>query len=887
VTAFTVNGEHRNLPGEPEALLIDVLREEIGLTGSKLVCAAGVCGACTVLLDGKPVASCLLPAKAAQGKAVVTVEGVGGASLHPIQKAFIACDALQCGFCTPGFIVEAVAFHDEWRRARSGMPTREEIAAALSGHLCRCGAYAGIYRAVTAACAGQFDGGDGVGPRIEAMDKVTGRAKYTVDIKHPGQLEGAILRSPHAHANVRRLDLEKARKLPGVVAAVSLLGRDRQVRFAGQEVAAVAARNLATAKAALSAIEVAYEPLPAVIGLEAARRDDAPLVYPGLFKNPPNAAEGPLLPSRWSRNLRGPSGALSDKAGKARELIAGAQTDPLLVEGTWRTQAQSHTALEPHAAVARFDGDTLTVHVSTQAVARLAKLIAKRFGLAAENVRVIAEHVGGGFGAKSNLRPETIAAIELARAARAPVRVALDRHEELSVTGYRPGAELALSLLPGRDGSLKALSIRAYADGGVGVNSTIAAHARMIYAAEAKELVDYDVVSHLPAGAPFRGPGGQVVAFALEQAVDEAALRLGVAPIALRRRWDPNVARQRLYAWASELPVWQGRQPNGSAQGRYRRGVGIAAANWVYFWQPGSEVELAIRNGRLHASIGTQDIGTGVRSVLAGVVAQSFGLAPHEIEVHLGDSSLPEGPMANGSRSTATVVPAALAAADSLKDELRRQLNQPIGATPDWRALIGSARDAVAHGGRPDDSTDVAPGLRSSLEQAGLIGRIFQWLLRRVSHVETGKGTPTAVHIAEVEVDTRLGHVRLLSSHSGVAVGRIVAPALARSQVEGAVIQGIGYALFERRELDDATGQVLTAGLEDYRIPGIADTPVIEVYFDEEGYGHVPGGGVGLGEVATIPVAASIANAIANATGRRHYEIPITADRLVSEAWAS
>ena len=513
----TVNGASRALPHDPEALLIDVLRDGMALTGTKLVCGAGVCGACTVLVDGKPVASCLLPAQTARGRTIVTVEGIGSGALHPVQKAFMACDALQCGFCTPGFVVEAVAFHDAWRRTRTGAPTGEEVAAALCGHLCRCGAQPGVAQAAGLAGAGRFDSPDEAGPRVEARAKVTGQARYTVDVKHPGQLEGAILRSPHAHARVLDLDLSAARKLPGVGAVVSLIGRDKETRFAGQEIAAVAARDLRTAKAALEAITVRYEALPAVIGLDAARRDDAPLVYPGLFKSPPNAAEGPLLPSMWKRNLRGPSGALSDKPGKARKLIAAAraEADPLLVEGTWRTNAQSHTALKPHAAVARFDGEILTVHLSTQAVGHVAKLIARRFSLPAENVRVIAEHVGGGFGAKAGLRPEAIAAIELARAANAPVRVALDRHEELSVAGYRPGAELALSLLPARDGSLAALSIKAYADGGVGVNSTIAAFARMIYPAEAKELIDFDVVSHLPAGAPFRGPGGPVLAFAL------------------------------------------------------------------------------------------------------------------------------------------------------------------------------------------------------------------------------------------------------------------------------------------------------------------------------------------------------------------------------------
>ena len=215
MTSALINGREATLPDDPEALLVDVLRDGLRLTGTKLVCGAGVCGACTVLLDGVPVASCLLPAKAAAGRSVTTVEGVGAGKLHAVQRAFMALDALQCGFCTPGFIVEASAFHDAWRAARgAATPTREEIARALSGHLCRCGAYDNIFRAVADACSGKYDGDAEHSPRVEARQKVTGAAVYTVDIRHEGQLEGVVLRSPHARARVGEIDLEPARAIP-------------------------------------------------------------------------------------------------------------------------------------------------------------------------------------------------------------------------------------------------------------------------------------------------------------------------------------------------------------------------------------------------------------------------------------------------------------------------------------------------------------------------------------------------------------------------------------------------------------------------------------------------------------------------------------------------
>ncbi|HJS75778.1 MAG TPA: 2Fe-2S iron-sulfur cluster-binding protein, partial [Burkholderiales bacterium] len=180
----------RELAVPAEESAVELLRDRLNLTGTKLVCGEGVCGACTVLVDGVPMASCLLPASALDGRAVTTVEGLGS-ELHPVQRAFIAHDALQCGYCTPGFVVEAVAFHDRWRTERGNEePAREEVVKALSGHLCRCGAYVGIIAAVQAACTGRFDAGDASGPRIDAAVKVTGRAKYTTDIAHPGQLEG-------------------------------------------------------------------------------------------------------------------------------------------------------------------------------------------------------------------------------------------------------------------------------------------------------------------------------------------------------------------------------------------------------------------------------------------------------------------------------------------------------------------------------------------------------------------------------------------------------------------------------------------------------------------------------------------------------------------------
>jgi xanthine dehydrogenase YagR molybdenum-binding subunit len=886
MSTMTINGRAESLPDDQDALLVDVIRDRLNLTGTKFVCGSGVCGACTVLLDGEPVVSCLLPASAAAGKTLTTIEGIGGTKLHPIQKAFMAHDALQCGFCTPGFVVEATAFHDRWRGARgTTVPSREEIAAALSGHLCRCGAYEGIYRAVAAACTGRFDDNDPVAPRVDARDKVTGLARYTVDIRHDEQLEGVILRAPVAHARITGLDLAPARAVPGVAAVISLLAKDQMVRFVGAPIAAVAAKDRRCALEAIATIKFNREELPAVIGLDAARRGDAPVVFEKKDRKlAGNVSEGGGTPAAWRGNVRGPSAPFSHRGKRAKSVLAEAREtrNPLLVEETFRVSTQQHACLEPHAAVARFDDDQLTVHISTQAVYEIRDKIAKRYNLPHDKVRVIADHVGGGFGSKGSLGVETIAAIELARAARAPVRVAFDREEELSVTGYRPAAELKLSLLPSAQGGLKALSLTAHADTGTAVNSMIAGLARLIYPAEAKELADFDVLSNLPPGAPFRGPGGPPMAFALEQAVDEAALRMKVDPIYLRKLWDPDPNRQRLYDWASGLDIWRNRKAISSQSGRYRRGVGVASGYWLYLWQLGSSVELAIKDGRIIASCAVQDIGTGTRSVIANTVAKAFDLESQDIEVRIGHSNLPEGPGSGGSRVTASIVPATLLAIEKLKVEIQRSAARPpiTGSNAPWRELIAASPDLVVFAKRPEDS-EAPLGVRSPLRQVGFMGLVFGWMLRTFNKIVAGAGVPSSLQVVEIEVDTWLGHVRVLNAYTGLAIGKLAAPALARSQAAGALIQGIGYALYETRETDPSTGQVLSTSMEDYRIPGIADIPHLEVHFDEAGFDHVPGGSVGIGEVATVPTSPAIANAICNAIGVRLTEIPFRPDRLI------
>lgn len=881
---FTINGEKRAATVHPDMSALELVRERIGLTGTKEGCGHGACGACTLHLDGAPVVSCLLPATAADGRELRTVEGLGSA-LHPVQRAFMAEDALQCGYCTPGFIVESVTFYDRWRAEHGAVaPDREVIAAALAGHLCRCGAYASIFRAVARACAGDFDGAEPEGgppsARVDGREKVTGVARYTVDVQLDGQLEGVILRSPHASAIVREIDTSAALQMPGVSGWVRLIGESGRVRYAGQEIGALAATSRRAAHEALRAVRVTYEVQTPVIGMSAAMAPGAPLVYGEGTRGAPSSAEGPSTPAKWTGNVRGPTRTdaflkKKDARQNLDALKAGAPGH--MVQAVYETAVQCHTALEPHAAVARWKGKALEVWVSTQAILALKEDLAHRYRLAPDQIAVYAPYVGGGFGAKAVLSHETLAAIELARATGAPVRVALGRAEELTVGGHRPAERIDLTLGADGQGALVGLSMKSWTDAGCAVGAALGLFARVMYPDAEKELFDYDVVWNGPPGTAFRGPFGAPAFFALEQAIDTLAQARGEDPITLRRRWDPQPLRGRLFDWASRIPEWKDRGAVGADKGRYRRGVGLATSSWPCFVQPNSRVRIEAGGGRLLVSTGTSDMGNGSRTVLATTVAERLGLPITDVEVRIGDSRDEPGPMAAGSRSTSSLYPTALDACEELigelvavakrafglqEGELRPEGWLSGGKITTWATLLDKAPPITVVGKRRRD-----------------VGGYF--LPVSLMDTNVSKALTSAVQVAEVEVDSRLGKVRVTRFWSGIGCGKVVVPKVAMSQAMGAIIQGVGYALYEERRIDPTTGRLLSAGLEDYRIPGIGDTPEMTVHFDEGGFEDVRGRAVGMAELATVGVSATLGNALHHATGWRPTSTPFRVDRVL------
>lgn len=880
----TINGKEYEFEIDGAETAVEIIRDKVGLTGTKLVCGQGVCGACTVLIDGVPSVSCLCPGQQLEGKKVETVEVHAREKLHPVQQAFMACDGLQCGFCTPGFINASVAFYDEWRKEYGKKePSRHEIAKAMSGHLCRCGAYTNIYDAIQQACTGEFDQGEiQEFPRIEAREKVMGSAKYTADIQLKGQLVGKILRSPYAHAKVTDLDASKVGELEGTFAAIGLLPKDNVVRYIGQEIAAVAAVDEVTAQNALQQFKVDYEVKKGVASIEMARMDGTTLVWGEGKKNPPNASEGPIVPGRWKGNVRMPKVNLVSKwARAAQRRINKAETNGLdyLEEGVWRTSAQIHTALEPHVCIADWSNkEKLVVYLSTQAVYNMATEIAKKFKLDRNQVEVHADYIGGAFGAKIGLTQEAVAAIKLSRAAEAPVKVMLSRAEEMENGGYRPPAEIQLALVANKEQKLEALQAHAYTNSGIGINTMVATLMRLIYPAGAKDLIDYDVVTNLASGKPFRGPSAPLTCWALEQAIDGIAEKMEVDPIALRKKWDKHKLRQKLYDWAAELPIWKNRKPAGNQKGRFRRGVGVAMGNWLHMYQSNAEVVVKASSKGIEVSTACQDMGNGSRTVLAKAVAEIFGISPNEVQVNIGDSSKVIGPSSNGSRTTPSLYAPAKEAAQKVKAALEIQAEDKLKLR-DAYFLNGQLHHANGFFSFQDFLQQINPVAGHA--KRGTNTFIDLLALLPMGDVDMGKGFSGSVCVAEVEVDTLLGKTKVLNIWNGLAVGEIIVPELALSQCYGAIAQGVGYALYEERVVDSTTCNVLTLGLEEYKIAGIGDIPEITIHFEESGFDHVKGKAIGLAEIAKIPIAASIGNAVYNATGWQPKHMPIRPDLVV------
>lgn len=697
--------------------------------------------------------------------------------------------------------------------------------------------------------------------RLDAVAKVTGRARYTTDLRRPGMLHAAVLRSPHASAAVTRVDLSGAERVPGVKAAVAL--KVGEVRHAGQAVAAVAAVSPEIARAALAEIRVTWGPRAHVTDLEAARRGSAPPVYP------PGARRG--LQGNVRRTFRKATGDVAKGMRQARFRAA----------GRYRCRVQTHSCLEPHGAVAEWRDGTLHCWTSTQATFAVRSELARAFGLPEDRVRVYCEFMGGGFGSKLWGGDWTTLAARLAKKAGAPVRLVLDRRAEHEVAGNRPDALMEVEAGVRADGTLTALTFRSFGSAGVGDNAATSRPAMHLYPCPNRLLEDHDVYTNRGPGRPFRAPGHPQGCFAIEQLVDQLAEAAGIDPLALRLKNDPHPVRRAELLEGARRFGWSTRRGKpGAGPGPVKRGLGLASGLWYSTGRPPAGARVTIdAGGRVALFCGGQDIGTGTRTILAQVVAEELGLEASEIATHIGDTIWPDAPSSGGSKTAPCLTPTFRAAAWKLRERLfgeaRRQRRLPARAPmvalagkvfPRGRPAEGLALAVLAAGLAPSDRVAEARRARNWAEQDGVLG---------------------GVQFAEVTVDTETGVVRVERILALQDCGRVVNPVTARSQLYGGVIQGVSYALYEEQVMDPTTGRMLNTDLEHYRIAGAKDVPVIEAVFMDVSQGQNNTGVAGVGEPVTVPTAAAIANAVYNAIGARVTELPMTPARVLAALKAS
>jgi CO/xanthine dehydrogenase Mo-binding subunit len=719
----------------------------------------------------------------------------------------------------------------------------------------------------------------GQATRIEGPDKVSGRARYSSDVHLPGMLWVRVLRSPHAHARLLRLDERKALALPGVHAVLSVNNApaiewydrgalfDRTLRFAGEEIAVVAADSERIAEDALRLIEVDYEPLPFVLDIAAAREPDAPLVH----------AQG---------NLAG-----EPKVDSRGNLRRGMREAELIIDRVYTTQVALHNSLEPHACTAHWEGDRLTLYASTQGVAALRKEVAQKLALPENQVRVVAEHIGGAFGSKQVAWKQDVLAALLARQTGRPVRFVLDREGENVAAGNRNGTRQHVRIGAKRDGTLTALSadidvqIGAYRAGGEG--SIVDGVYHSLYACRNVRTEQRIVYTHTGPAIAFRAPGYVEGAFALESAMDELARALAIDPIELRLRNYAEVDQTRrkpytspdalrmCYERARDAFGWR-RYVRAPEQGPKRRGIGFAAQDWVGGggYPPGRVRVTLHPDGRVQLDTGAQDIGTGTRTALAQICAHTLGVGIEAVRISIGDTAaeLPS-PTSSGSATLATLGPPVQAACEQVRrrvlDLAARALDQSADSLNivDGR-IVGDERDA-----QPVDLARIC---------AAAGARMIQATGKRSANRRSHSVRTFGAQCVEVEVDTETGQIRVLRVVAAHDCGRIINRQLVDSQVIGGIAQGIGFALTEGRVVDPQSGIVLNANLEDYKIPTVADTPeIVHAALDVPDYLANATGAKGIGEPPIIPTAPAIANAIFDAVGVRLHSTPFSACRML------
>jgi len=926
---FAVNGRPFATDVAPGDMLLDTLRR-LGFRGVKSGCRSGNCGVCTVLLDGQPVPSCSVLTARVDGRDVTTIEGIGDpAHPHPLQAEFLKRGAAQCAYCMQGMIVSAKALLDE-----NPSPTERDIREGLSGNLCRCTGYVKAIEAILAVAAGRAEGAPeafgaaqgyrAVGARAEKVEGIgllSGRALYTDDYVVDGMLFGRIKRSPHAHARITRIDASKALALPGVECVLthkdvprvpfSTAGQnwpepspydavmlDSVVRFVGDRVAAVAAATPALAKKACDLIEVEYEVLPAIFDPERAMDPGAPVLHPEKDKS--GIADA-------SKNL---AGHVEAETGDVARGFADADR---VFENEYRVQYVQGTPTEPHITLSYLDAsERLVVVTSTQVPFHARRIVARVNGLPISRVRVIKPRIGGAFGAKQEIVLEDICAA-LTLATRRPVKIMLERDEELFASRTRHPQILKLRTGVKKDGSLTAIELTtlvntgAYGSHAVTVPSNTGSKTLPLYRSPNLRFEAHSVYTNLPIAGALRGYGAPQGYFALESQMEDIARAMGFDPIGFRlmnaiRAGDEDPIAQKLGEgkegfrrlvrtnglaecwkrvadvsgwdeWVASLPAGSLGKPGSRSYTRLGKGVAFAMhGSGIPGDDMGAATLKANEDGSFNLLVGATDLGTGSDTILAQMAAEILGVGVEKIVVLSSDTD--ETPFDVGAYASSTTYvsgAAVVKAAEAVRDRLLYHASQVLGEGP--AKLVCADGRVTAPSGKSVPLADVAA--------RALYGHEKEQISATASHVTFECPPPFAAACTTVEVDVETGGVDVLDFACAIDCGFPINPSLAEGQIQGGIVMGLGYALSEEMKFD-ARGRMVNADLLDYKIFSAVDTPRVRAILVETNEPTGPFGAKSVSEIPVDVVAPAIANAILAATGVRIRELPFTPERVLA-----
>ncbi len=688
-------------------------------------------------------------------------------------------------------------------------------------------------------------------PRVDGLAKASGKAKYPSDMLPKGMLFGVMLYSPHAHAKVTSIDTSKAEKMPGVKAVVVIAGQGKTLRYQGDDVAAVAAETEEQARDAVRAIEVEYEVLPHVVTEEQAMKEDAPEVTRGG-----NVKQG------REQTKGDPDLAL----GKADEIV----------EGTYSVPVITHVCLETHGLTAKWEGDNkIVAWASTQAVGPTAGELAGRFNIPQANVSVITEVMGGGFGSKFGADIWGTTAAELSqKAGGRPVKMFLDRTQEHLAAGNRPSASGHVKLGGSKDGKVTALVAETHGTGGItrGANFPLP----YVYDVPNVRRAHSDVFVNCGNARAMRAPGHPEGCAIMEAAMDDLAAKLGVDPVEFRLKnlaekdmVGGGVDRTAIYRAevqrGAELIGWnQNWKPRGqNGKGVRKRGLGMALHQWGGGGAQDKKVACIISpDGSVEVRSGTQDIGTGTRTILAIIAAELLGLNVEDITSNIGNSTFPPGQSSGGSTTAPSMSPPTYNAVSQARDELFKKIAPALDAKPE---------DLSLKDGKVQVKGEPKMSWKDACRKLGMMPiSVEAGFAEGLSSVGVG-----GCQFADVNVDTETGVVTLNKIVAIQDSGLIIDMMTWKSQVYGGVIMGINYGLFEERIMDPTTGIMLNSDMEMYKLAGASDIPeiIVEAFNTPEMRAR---GVIGVGEPPTISTAAAIGNAVANAIGVRVPEWPMS-----------